>query len=354
MLSLGVAQAILALWETFAYIFGPPLTMTLWNISTIVAATATVDLLHSTTRSAGSSRRIDVVCGILLSWFLIALLWLDSQNAAIPRLDSHSDMYHAASRFALGNWAIHVLYVGYVLARAAWICAHQAREITFNPLHNSLKLISLGAAAGFAYEVTGGMTVALWHFSGPHPRWVTTLGGLPLLSLSLFFIYLGTNWAVFWRWHETRLARQQVKSIRPFWSQFMKSFPEISPFRDSMEGVADTYEMLHWQRTRMVIEVYDALLQISSYVDMTTRRNISALVAELGLHNTLADLAADRVCVIIGTRNRQAGGLPLPDPYVPELAGETTAVAAVTLSQRSRLARKRKVRRVVRLVSESF
>lgn len=391
----------------------PGVSSVLYHWAGLVAAVAVFQILHGL---LGQSRRAKIISFALglLAMGLAALPVL-VPPAVLPARAPEDPVIYGTSWQLIVHWTAFLAYLSASLVFASWQCAQYARTAGPGGLRISMALISAGTGVGLFY-VLAHITVEASSWSGASGTWLARDGLLDVLTLgtSIGLIVAGASWQPgagllegARRYQDARSISRRLAIIRPRWDELIMLVPEASFFADQLRSAAapaapplarrplgtlwgpmpcplpagyagrparpqgsaratgagrpevggasgrPTYDHLHWQQTRLVIEIYDAMRRLIPYLADEERLLVAGRVQASGLEGEDARAAESEICLALAIRRRQANAPVAPTRVGdPEIPAATAGDAAQQIASTLRRAQRPRVRAVTTAILE--
>ncbi|MDQ1286791.1 MAG: hypothetical protein QG622_356 [Actinomycetota bacterium] len=349
-LGLGEIAHVPALYFAAENLFGPGWGMVIRHLTGVGASVSVLLMADHTFPSSDRLRLLHGTAG-LASFAGCVLPWLVDPPATVPDALRDEPFYYDPTWRSGVHWAAFLVLLGWALAHNAVRCHRSAGGIPDPRVRTGVRLVGLGAASGLAYVTARGATVVAW-LSGRGPGTVRYENNVDAVTLGpcLFVIILGLLWNRLLGARDLAVARRDVRVLKGHWRRLVAVLPEVSPWPGSTARAAADPDEVHWQRARLVVEIYDAVRALTSLVPEPLQDEVAARVAASGLTGRNAVAATEHICLELAIAAHAAGATAPQTHREPRLHAEDSAAAARTVARRLRALERSRVRRVVRTV----
>lgn len=288
--------------------------------------------------------------GVLTAGAVIAAIapWIISPPLTAPPELSPYQTYFDATWQSVVHWSI---VNAYLLTRicqfsaATWRRIKERREE--GALTTGIQLVLVAMLIALVAIAESMTFQGLWLASyGPSllSLFVSTSSGLRVVALVILAI--GSGWPYFHRrWKHVSAHRpwsrdrRDLHLLRDHWSLHVATIPEVSMFPEAITGTPNGAKELQWQKSRMVIEIYDATRRLGPYFDAADRRWAVDTVRSADLTSSQRDAVVENLC-LHRALDRYRRGTSAQDVSAQDVTSARTAdVMAARLAARLRLLR---------------
>ncbi len=298
----------------------------------------------------GHGRERRVRNGVLTAGAVTAALapWIISPPLTTPPALSAYQTYFDATWQSVVHWSA---VNAYLLTRivqfsvATWRRINERREE--GALTTGIQLVLMAMLIALVAIADSMIFQVLWSVGyGPSllPLFVSTSSGLRVVALVILAI--GSGWPYFHRrWKRISVHRpwsrdrRDLSLLRDHWSLHVATIPEVSMFPEAISGTPNSAEELQWQKSRMVIEIYDARRRLGPYFDAADRHWAAETVRCADLPPSQRDAVLEDLC-LHRALDHYRRGTKAQDVCAHEMTSARTAdVMAARLAARLRLLR---------------
>jgi hypothetical protein len=351
-LGLGEAAHVPEIYFSLEDHLGPGWGMVLRHLTGVGAATGVLLMADNALSSPARLRRLHRIAGVA-ALAGCTLPWLVHPPEAVPGALRGEPFYYDPTWRSAVHWTAFLTILGWALADNSVRCFRARRGLTDPRVRTGTLLVGTGTAVGLLYVAVRGATVVAWLAGyGPGLVGVENLQDAVTLGPSLAAIILGLLWNRILNTGEMALARRDVSLLTKRWTRLTAVLPEVSPWPHFSSRPARSPDHLRWQRTRLVVEIYDAMRVLIALVPQTVEDRVAAQVADHGLTGLRAVAAVEHISLELAIMAHETGRAGHEAYREPRLHAPDSASAARTIARRLRALERRRVRKVVRAVLE--